>query len=61
MPGGDRYYLFVDLAQVEDVERAIAKLDGTRSPWHGSGMQRLKIERARDNRERKVFREQTVE
>jgi hypothetical protein len=63
----DSYYLFVDLENAEEADRAITKLHNTLSPWHrgssGSGAygsQRITVQRARDNKNRKVFREQNI-
>lgn len=51
---GDHYYLFVDLANAEDIDRAIETLDGAEVPWGGN----VKINRAKENRGGKVAREQ---
>ena len=51
---GNHYYLFVDMPSADDVQAAVEKLDGQESPWGGP----LRVNRAKDNRERKVNREQ---
>ncbi|KKY25520.1 putative ribonucleoprotein [Phaeomoniella chlamydospora] len=51
---GNHYYLFVDLASSEAVTDAIEKFNGMESPWGGE----LRVNRAKDNRDRKVVREQ---
>lgn len=54
---GDHFYLFVDLANEADVPTAIKALDNTVSPWSDKeGL--LRVNLARDNRDRKVAREQ---
>lgn len=52
---GDHYYLFVDLANAEDVESAIQALDGQQPEWSSSP---LRVNRARQTSGRKVQREQ---
>lgn len=51
---GNHYYLFVDLVSSDDVTAATRKLDRTESPFGGE----LRVSRAKDNRDRKVTREQ---
>ena len=52
---GNHHYLFVDMASTDDASAAIEKLASKESPWGGQ----LKIGRAKDNRDRKVVREQS--
>ena len=54
---GDHYYLFVDLANESDVDAAIEALHGSVSPWSEAGGH-LTVSRARNNRNKKVDREQ---
>lgn len=51
---GNHYYVFVDLSSAGAVDAAMAKLNGAESPWGGQ----LRVSRARENRNRKVMREQ---
>ncbi|KAF3940333.1 hypothetical protein ABW19_dt0201572 [Dactylella cylindrospora] len=48
------YYLFVDLAEAEDVQLAINELNRKPAPWGGV----VRVQRARDNRDRKFFRDE---
>ena len=53
---GDHYYLFVDLVNAGDVDEAVRRLNGRLGPWGGSG--RLKVNKARMDRDIKVSKEQ---
>lgn len=51
---GNHYYLFVDFATKEAADAAVQRFNGADSPWGG----KLKVEKARQNPNRKVIREQ---
>jgi len=51
---GNHYYCFVDCASSEEADKAKDALDGMELPeWGGN----LRVNKARDNKERKVFRD----
>lgn len=51
---GNHYYCFVDLVSAEDAERAIEAFNGREVEGWGA----IRVSKARDNRDRKVNREQ---
>jgi RNA recognition motif-containing protein len=51
---GNHYYCFVDLASAEEADRAIDALNGREVEGWGA----IRVSKARDNRDRKVNREQ---
>jgi len=50
---GDHHYCFVDIARPEDVDAVIEALDGKPAPWSQDGSSTLKVNRAREQANRR--------